>query len=498
MKKRGKHSLSHYRLLTCDMGELIPCGHFEVLPGDTVQQASSALVRFNPMVAPVMHQVNIRMHHFFVPYRLIWDNWDDFITGGEDGLNASVFPTIGPVTYAVGDLGDYLGLPTGVSLSAVSALPFRAYNFIYNEWYRDQDLQTKAAVITGDGVDGTTARVLKRVCWEKDYFTSARSAPQKGNAVTLALGGTAPIIRNTGTTNSAKIRDAATGALTGGVIGLQVEGGGTGDFETGGGVDVMLDPNSTLLADLASATGTDVIAFRRALGLQRFQEARARFGARYTEYLRYLGINAPDSRLERPEYLGGGRTVAQISEVLQTAPTTSGATLGVADLKGHGIGALRSRRYRRFFDEHGIVMSMLSVVPRTMYYQGLHRSWSRTNRNDFYQPELEMIGQQQVYNREIYAAAAVPGNVFGWQDRFDEYRRHESGVSGEFRNTTANFWHFGREFGAEPALNASFVEASPTKRTFAVTSTDGLQIAINHSIQARRLVKQRGDTSALI
>lgn len=492
--KRSKHSLSHYKLLTCDMGELVPCGLVEVLPGDSIQQATSILIRQSPLLAPVMHPVHARIHHWFVPHRLTWDSWEDFITGGPDGDDDSVFPTINmPAgTGALeGSLADYLGIPPGVANLSVSALPFRAYALIWNEWYRDQDLQTKLNISKADGVDAITSTALQKVAWEKDYFTSARPWPQKGPDVTLPLGTTAPIM-NDG--NFMYVAQNAAGTVSPSYL---RRGNGSPDtmgLSTGGTPNAGLYYKSGLVADLSGATAATVQELREAFALQRFAEARARYGSRYTEYLRYLGIRSSDARLQRPEYLGGGKQTLQISEVLQTSPTTDGDDeVGVGNLKGHGIGAMRSNRYRRFFEEHGYVLSFLSVKPKTMYVQGLPRTWNRRTREEFFQKELQHIGQQEIKNKELYAPHASPDATFGYQDRYDEYRRMESGVSGQFR-TTLDFWHYARIFGSAPALNSAFVTADPTKRVNAVESEDVLWCMVNHSIQARRLVSRVGSS----
>lgn len=488
--KRSKFSLSHYKLFSSDMGELIPCGLTEVLAGDTVQQATSALIRCSPLLAPVMHPVHVRIHHWFVPHRLVWDDWEDFITGGPDGMDTSVFPTItfgGGTGAAVGSLADYLGVPPLVNNLECSALPFRGYAMIWNEWYRDQDLQAELVIDTTSGPDTTTNTVLQNVGWEKDYFTSSRPWEQKGPAITIPLGTSAPVIP-TGT-NPNKLRIAATGAGIGadGAVGGLTASNNFVRYSSGN-PPIQLDPNGALVADLSGASAVTVNILREAMALQRYEEARARYGSRYVEYLRYLGVRSSDARLQRPEYLGGGRQTVQFSEVLQTAEGTD----PVGALKGHGLAAMRSNRYRKFFEEHGYVFSFMSVKPKTMYAQGLARHWNRRVKEDYWQKELQHIGQQEVLNKELYAAHASPNGTFGFQDRYDEYRRTESSIGGEFRTTDLNFWHMARIFGSSPALNADFVKSVPTERTFAVPSKDVLWIMANHSIQARRMVASTG------
>lgn len=497
--KRSKFSLSHYKLASMDMGNLVPIGLMEVLPGDTIQHALSAFIRCSPMLAPVMHPVHARVHHWFVPHRLVWEDWEDFITGGPDGMDASVFPTItfatGPIN---GSLADYLGIPTGVNNIEVSALPFRGYAKIWNEWYRDQDLQTELVIDEGSGPDTTTNVTMQRVCWEKDYFTSARTFEQKGPAITIPIGTTAPVIglgiedASAVTAIPANTRQTDASAMTG--FGRQLAAGSLAWAKVLANANVSAANPPQVFADLTNASAVTVNALREALALQRFEEARARYGSRYTEYLRYLGVRSSDARLQRPEYLGGGKQTIQFSEVLQTGVTTSGNSAGVGTMRGHGIGAMRSNRYRRFFEEHGYVFSFISVKPRTMYVQGVPRTWNRRIKEDFFQKELQHIGQQEVLYKELYAAHATPEARFGWQDRYDEYRRTESTIAGEFRATTLDFWHMARIFSTDPALNATFVSSVPTERIFASASTDVLYVMGMHSIQARRLLTARGSS----
>lgn len=489
--KRSKFSLSNGKLLSCDMGELVPINLVEVLAGDSIQQATSCLIRCAPLLAPVMHRADVRIHHWYVPHRLTWEDWEDFITGGPDGMDTSVFPTITMPAdggAAIGSLADYFGIPVGVNSLQVSALPFRAYNMIWNEFYRDQDLQSELAVSDLSGPDAVTSTVMKHIGWEKDYFTSSRPFEQKGPAITIPLGTNAPlqlygggamnpsIGKNTAGTPIASTVDAGFAASTG-----QLR-------RTDNNTGVVLDVTGHTRVDLTGASAVTINILREAMALQRYAEARARYGSRYTEYLRYLGVRSSDARLQRPEYLGGGKTTLQFSEVLQTAEGTS----PVGEMRGHGISALRTNRYRRFFEEHGYVITLLSVRPKTVYTQGLARTWNRRAKEDFWQRELQHIGQQEVLNKEVYAAHATPNGTFGFQDRYDEYRRAESSVAGEFRDSVLDYWHMAREFGSTPALNASFVECVPTDRIFAAQENDTLYVMANHSIQARRLVAKTG------
>lgn len=476
--KRYKTSLSHYKLLTCKLGQLVPVSWFEVLPGDTIQQATSALVRCAPVVTPVMHPIMVRFHHWFVPNRLVWTNWPQFITGGPNGTDSTVHPVISFASPpANSTLGDHLGLPSGgptAGAATYNALPFRAYALIWNEYYRDQDLQTALVVNLGDGVDATTNIALQNVCWEKDYATSARPFENKGAAVNLPF-------QETGTTNqTVTLQRSALGANTA----VNVAQAGTA------GDAISLDANMV----------------RHAFAQLRFQEARAMFGSRYVEYLRYLGVRSSDARLQRPEYLGGGRNVIQFSEVLQTGVTTAGTgggAGGVGQFGGHGISAQRTNRYRRFFEEHGIVMTLMSIRPKTIYTQRLDRRWIRGQavggmtgtREDYWQKELEHIGQQQLCLCELDYTAGF-GASGAWQDKYDEYRHMQSAVGGLFR-TTLDTWHLSREFAAPPALNSTFVSCVPSTRIFADTANDDVYVMANQSIQARRLVCRGGQVGRI-
>lgn len=492
--KRSKFNLSHQKLATADMGELVPVSLMEMLPGDSVQLSTSALVRLMPLASPVYHQAVVRVHHWFVPTRLLWDDWEDFITGGQDGEGAaSAYPYIQAHAtngFTQGELADYFGIPPGSSGAdlQVSALPFRAYNLIYNEFYRDQDLVTALTVPTSGGQDTTSPLVLQNCGWEKDYFTSARPWAQRGPEVTLPLGLSAPVrIESTNATIDGKLHYPY---RTGGGAGEQgyanVAETFVANFPAGAG--------GTLAADLSEATAASITDLRLANALQRYQERLARFGSRYSEYLRSMGIRPQDARLQRPEYLGGGKQVISFSEVLQTAPDADATTSeGVADLKGHGISAVRSRRSRYFVQEHGYVLTLMSVRPKAIYGNTLPRMWSRRDKEDYFQPELQFVGQQPVYRREIYAQSDANGGstVFGYQDRYDEYRRADSTISADFRSTL-NFWHMARIFGSAPTLNQAFVECEPTKRVFMDQTSDCLQIVAANNVRARRILAADG------
>lgn len=488
--KRSLHNLSHPKVFDAFQGKLIPIGWFEVLPGDSIQHATSLLIRTQPLNTPVMHPVHVRIRHFFCPMRLLWTDWENFRTGGPDGNNASIHPTIVFNNVALNSLADYLGVPTLVAQNvSVSALPFRMYAKVFNEFNRDQDLVNALTIDLTDGVDSTTNVILQDSAWEKDYFTTSRPWPQKGTEVVLPLSGNAPIIGDGG--------GVGVEATTGGERQMRLgDDGGVSDILYSGAV---ISPSEQVLqihgleADLSGVNSATVSDLRLALVLQKFKERRARFGSRYVELLRSWGVKSSDARMQRPEYLGGGKETIQFSEVLQQAPTTSGTPgTGVGTLKGHGIGAVRSNRYRRFFEEDGIVMSFMDVQPRTMYFEGLERKWNRRTKEDYFTPELAHVGQQQVLNKEIYVqGTSADEEVFGFQDKYDEYRRQEGSISGTMR-TTLNTWHMARDFSSLPVLNGSFVSSNPTNRVYQATSETQLYIMAYHSIQARRMVPKMG------
>lgn len=492
------------------MGTLVPITCVEALPGDTFQHHANVLIRVSPLAAPVFHNVTARVHHFFVPNRILWDGWEDFITGGPDGMNADTVPTIENVSEK-NTILDYMGIPPGGACD-INALPVRAYNLIYNEWYRDQDLATER-----DSEDLS----LAQIAWEKDYFTTCRPWTQKGPDVTVPLGDKA-LVKGIGSAltynwnnNPVAVWEAQTGNPTSTNFPINAEF--TVDVPAQGqdlylkGINIGGPTVPDVYADLANATGGDINDIRKAFAIQRYQEARARYGSRYTEYLRYLGVRPRDSRLQRPELLGGGHTQLNFSEIMQTAPDAAAdPRFGVADLYGHGIAAMKSNRYRRFIDEHGFIISLLSVRPKSMYVNGVHRQWLRQDKEDYYQKELAFIGQQPVYNAEVFCkgeevlprseAENLPAEVlaenpvnretFGYQDRYMEYKEVPSNIAGEFRDTL-NYWHMAREFTDTPVLNQSFTDCVPTKRIYNEQTQHPLWIMCQHKMIARRMVPRK-------
>jgi len=489
MKKRSKFDLSHYKQFTCNQGELVPIAVQEVLPGDSFQMSTSALVRLSPLVAPVMHPVHASIQHFFVPYRLVMDDFESFITGGETGADATTFPTIN-ITPSAGSLADYMGLPLGTAID-VNALPFRAYALIYNEFYRDQDLQTALTIDTSDGADTTTSTTLKRANWVKDRFTSSRDSAQKGSEISLPLGTSARIA-----TDAAEGSDLSVYSTVATAGYKQIYTPGTPPDSVALRATTSTQGQS-LYADLSNATAASINDLREAFALQSFAEHRMMFGGRYSEYLKFLGINYSDGRLDRPEYLGGGRETIQFSEVLQTGLDSTDAGLGT--MGGHGIGAMKSNRFRKFFEEHGLIVSLMTVRPKPMYHQGVHKMWNKTTKEDFFQYELEGIGQEEILNKEVYVAHSTPNGTFGYQNRYDEYRYAVNTVAGDFRPGQAlEEWTMCRDFSSDPALNDTFVTCSPTNRIYASTATDELLIMAYNNVKARRMMRKIGTPIGLL
>ncbi|WP_304022965.1 major capsid protein [Desulfovibrio piger] len=512
MRKRSLFSLSHYKLASLRMGELVPISCMEVLPGDTFQHSVSAFLRVAPLVTPVMHPVHVRIWHFFVPNRLIWNEWEAFRTRGEDGTSVPEFPTIvspSGTGWDIGSLADYLGIPTGIPDLEVSALPFRAYTLIENEWFRNQDTTDPYPISLESGQDTTTNTALFPSPWGKDYFTTASETPQKGPEVTIPVNmgdaGT-PTITGTVTGNGRPTFTSTAGSITktdylhipssggsenyiGGNVSFPKQTGSNGSTNNNG----LNWANPALKVELnykpgeASIGTVNISDWREAMALQRFEEQRSLYGSRYTEFLKTLGIRASDARLQRPEYLGGGRQTIQFSEVLQTAEGTD----PVGTLRGHGIGAMKTNRYRRFFEEDGLIMSFVSVRPIGVYMQGLPRMWSRRSMEDFWTPQFQHLSQQPVYTKELYAAVDDKEKIFGYQNIYDEYRSCPSSVSGEMR-TILNSWHMARDFSAAPVLNTDFITAPPTNRVFAAQENDTLYAMFYHTVRARRLMARTG------
>lgn len=481
--KRNLFDLSHENKLTCEMGYCVPVVCEEIVPGDKFKVSTDSLVRLTPMLAPIMQNINVYMHFFFVPNRLLWDDWENFITGGEDGDDASVAPTISITNAQTSSLADYLGVPTGVENAlSVSALPFRAYARVWNDWYRCQDLQDELTISTASGVDATTNTTLQHRGWQRDYFTASLPKRQRGNAVTLPLGTVAPV----------KVDGydlSTTPAAQQSVDFTEM----TGFFGYWNQADIQGITGKKVVADLSGATAATINDIRRAFQVQRWLETNAVCGARYVEsILAHFGIRSSDARLQRSEYLGGGKAPVMISEVLQHSADDDEPT-PLGSMAGHGVSAVRTFQFNKFFEEHGFVIGILSIMPRSAYYQGLSKMWTRSTRFDYYWPVFSHLGEDAVYNREIFAQGTNDdAGIFGYQPRYQEYRRRISSVHGDFRDSL-KFWHLAREFEDLPALNDEFIECRVDDRIFPVQDEgDHCLVEMYHKIKALRPIPLHG------
>lgn len=503
--KRNVFNLSHPVKTTLDMGQLVPVMCEQVFPGDVWKMNTDAVVRAAPMLAPIMHKVDLFTHSFFVPMRLLWEDWENFITGGKNGDDASVKPTIKfPEGVAENSLGDYLGFPTGVEKSEFDALPFRAYAKIYNDWYRPENLEDEIPMAETEGEDTETNTELQYRCWSKDYFTNALPWPQRGEATFLPLGTQAPVIGN------GKALGLTDGNYSGGFYGTYGQGVGAshtwvssdvypdvGSVNTPtplyGATGVVTDPaNSGLKADLSSATAITVDALRTAIQTQQWAYLAARAGYRYIEWVQaFFGQKSSDARLQRSEYLGGGRSPILISEVLQTSSTDNTSPQG--NMSGHGISASRSHTWKKNFEEHGIVITLMSIMPKAGYFQGLDRQWTYKTRYDFPNPIFSHLGEQAVMDSELYyEGSEVEPKIFGYSPRFQEVRYKQGKVHGAFRSSL-KYWHLDRDFAEQQVLNADFVKCNPSKRIFAVETEPGFLAYINHNIKAVRPFPKYGN-----
>jgi len=475
--KRSLQDLSFVHSTSLDLGTLVPIAAIDVLPGDTFMGRAKALARMAPLAKPMMHNVDIRMHYWYVPNRIIWEDWEEFIVGNE---NAVTYPTISPAAAANAVLYDHMGAEP-VSGVEYDALPIRAYNLIFNEFYRDQDLVTARALSLASGADATTATDLARIAWGKDYFTTARANPQQGSAIEVGFAGTSPVTR---ANNAAATQayEAGTNNLFGAAADLEITAGSLLTDSVVGN-DIALEPD--LEVDFAAGSGgIDINELRDAIALQRIAEAREFMGSRYVDYLRYYGVNPRDGRLDRPEYIGGGRQQLSVSEVLSTSDA---GTSAVGDLYGHGIAGVRSRRYKKMFEEHGWFIGVMSVRPKGVYQNGIPKRFLRRDPTDFWHRELELLPWQEVNELEVFGGGSS-ANVFGYAPRYEEYRETMSYVSGTLRQGTEEDWTLAREFGAAPALNSDFVTCSPSDRVYQDTNQPELIITTTQDIMAKRLV----------
>lgn len=551
--KKSKFDLSHMHSTTLDAGYLVPFCCVPTLPNDTFFIGNKSFVRATPMLAPLMHRVFLFTQYWYVPYRLLWENWEEFITGGESGNSTPALPTVkadNTSGFAVGSLADYLGFPVNQAGIEVSAFPFRAMAEIWNTRYRDEDLQDEVAVSYSDGLDTTTSVDLLSPCWKRDKFTKSRLSTQRGGQIGVPVN----VVHSNGTQSyflgafdvsisspfvyeDPSIPTGATatvskifGVYVGHVffvrliLAVSTPGGGTRTSSldvppehflqaptadtayslvpstlptvtiSAGKIQVSAFSYSSLPVESENAVSTfDIRDLRLASALQRYQERSLKWGNRYEEMImREFGVRPRDARIDRPEYLGGGKSMLNISEVLQTA---EGTNTGVGTMRGHGVGSLKNRRIKFKSPEHGVIIGLVSIRPEPVYTQGIDKEWLKRSRLDFYTPELADVGMQEIMEQEIYATAGNSSVVFGYTEKYQEYRYLPPKVTGEFRTGNYNFWNMARFFERPPALTGEFVSMASSvdsfKRPFAERTQHSYLMMLRNEIFAYRAIAKR-------
>lgn len=476
---RSRFNRSHGLKTTFDGGYLVPILVDEVLPGDTFNLRATLFTRLATLISPIMDNVYLDTFFFFVPERLVFENFQRMCGEQEnpDDSTDFLFPTLKAPSggFTVGSLADYFGLPTGVNNLEVRAEPFRCYNLIYNEWFRDENLQDSVPFTKADS-DQISNYTLLRRGKRHDYFTSALPWPQKGPGVELPFGGNADVY-------SYPLEDGSQPALgflkmpSGTLVTANGQPGLNGDSTVGWrnsgsstGYNILGYPikgsevSPTLYADLSTVTSVTINQFREAFQIQKWYERAARGGTRYTEILRsFFGVISPDARLQRPEYLGGSSRRIDISVVPQTSASDS--TTPQANLSAFGVGINNKSGFTKSFVEHGWIIGLVNVRADLTYQQGVNRMWSRRTKFDMYWPTFAHLGEQAILNKEIYAqGSTVDDEAFGYQERYAEYRYFPSQITGKFRSTYAqslDFWHLAQKFDSLPTLSSQFIEDNP-------------------------------------
>ena len=472
--KKSKQNLSYENKFTFNMGELVPFLVQEVVPGQFARFGANVLLRTQPLVAPIMHRIDTLMWYIYIPYRLLQTNFEDFMTGGLQGnanISSPIVKSPADTGFAVGSLGDYLNYATGVPNFESLAWGFRAYAKAFNDYFINQNVEGQELPLSlGDGLDTTTNTTLQNKNWRRDYFTGNLPWPQRGPEVYLPLGVSAPVSIEPAEgffalqDQNGKWGEIAKKQMSVGVYGAGFVNGTESEITSNQPMKYYGGLKGT--ADLASASSVSINQIRLSAKVQEIFESLARGGARFIEMLyNCFGVVSGDARLQRSEYFGGSKSPFIISEVLQTSETTE--TSPQANMSGRGICAVKTKRIKKYFPEHGIVLGLMCVSPEANYFQGSPRMYNRRSRFDYLWPQLTGIGEQETLNKEIFAAHSDPDGVFGYNPRYEEYRRNFSQVHGEFKSSL-KFWTLVREFENAPALNAEFVKQVPSKRVFAV------------------------------
>lgn len=524
--KKNNFDLSFQNKFTAKFGQLIPFMVQDTLPGDTFKVSSKHAIRLQPTVAPIMQNVEVCKHYFFVPFRLIWSHWESFITGGESGTEDPEIPyfkienvnddAFKSFTHA-GSLADYLGFPTPDTDNHTSSgkfnynmLPFLAYQLIWQEYYRDQNVMNKLSTnfpFNGTGAVQTTSVIndlmtIRKRCWRKDEFTSALPWPQRGATVDVPFTIKSTVINSTGasvirTTNTSNpVYEGSNHSLYAGTV---PSGGGRYINVTGDTAATPLQIDVSKHTKVSSTVeGNSVTNLRRALASQQFLERLAIGGSRYIEVIKsFFGINSSDARLQRPQYLGGSVTPLVMEALAQTSQSNTTSVQG--NLSGNGGSASSDFIFKANFEEHGFVIGILSVIPRASYCQGTPQKYLREDRTEFYWPQFAHIGEQAIKEHRIYTDWNFPlaGKTFGYEPRYAEYRFNNDEIHGEFR-TNLKQWHMGRIFETAPSLNISFlnVQESVANRVMAVNDflAAPLLCQVNNDIKASRYVSLYGDT----